>query len=187
MSNSDNLFPAIKRGIEKLIEDQEGNVPSNKLLMLGSMIIVLGSVLFVDALAAHSSHSSHSSHVSHSSHSSSSTSTYTHSNHGSHESHVSHVSHTSHSNTSSHSNSLYSAEGDVQYSAPSAGSVPTVQVRPVVSTAETFVLPDVNQNIEVPSTTPSSGIMQSFAIPATSVSSKIDVDELHVPPETEVM
>lgn len=179
----DNLFPKFMKKIEDLIEDEEGNIPGNKLLMLGTMIIVLGSMLAVDAFAAHSSHSSHSSHRSHSSHSSGSHGN--HSNHGSHESHQSHQSHTSHSNSARHSNSLYSAEGDVTYSAPSVAKIPGIAAPPVAVTEETFVLPEVNQNIELPNSTPTSSIMPAFAAPATSVGTKIDAGEIHKPSGTE--
>lgn len=180
MNNIDNIFPKIKKNIDALIEDEEGNVPGNKLLMLGTMIIVLGSMLTIDAYAAHRSHSSHVSHSSHSSGSHGS-----HSNHGSHESHVSHVSHTSHSNTSSHSNSLYSSEGDVTYSAPSASKVPGIATPPVSVTEDTFKLPEVNQNIELPNGTPTSSIMPAFGVPATSVNSKIDAGDINSPSVTE--
>ena len=65
MNNTDGLFPKLKKNIENLIEDEEGNIPGNKLLMLGTMVIILGNMLAVDAFAAHRSHSSHSSHRSH--------------------------------------------------------------------------------------------------------------------------
>ena len=183
MSNYiDNIFPSIKKSLDALIEDEEGNIPGNKLLLLGTMIIVLGSFLSINAFAKHGSHSSHASHSSHVSGSSHSNSHY---NHGSHDSHVSHQSHTSHSNTAYHSNSSYSSEGDVTYSAPPAYSVPKVSVRPVVTTAETFRLPDVNQNIEVPNSTPTASIMPAFAVPASSAGPKIDVEDIDTPSLTE--
>lgn len=176
----DNLFPKLMKNIGDLIEDEEGNIPGNKLLMLGTMIIVLGNMLTMEAFAAHGSHRSHSSHrsSSHGNHSN-------HSNHGSHDSHVSHQSHTSHSNTSSHSNSLYSAEGDVTYSAPSASKVPGIAAPPVAVTKDTFVLPEVNQNIELPNGTPTSSILPALGVPATSVGTKIDAGEIHSPSVTE--
>lgn len=176
----DNLFPTFEKCIENLIEDEEGNIPGNRLLMLGTMIIVLGSMMSMDVFAKHRSHSSHKSHSSHRSHSSGS-----HGNHGSHVSHQSHQSHTSHSNTSSHSNSVYSAEGDVNYSAPSISTIPGISVPPVAVTDETFVLPEVNQNIELPNTTPTSSIMPVFAVPATTPGIKIDATEINKPSMTE--
>ncbi|MEG1164842.1 MAG: His-Xaa-Ser repeat protein HxsA3 [Oscillospiraceae bacterium] len=191
MNNMDNLFPKFMKKIADLIEDEEGNIPGNKLLMLGTMIIVLGNMLTLDAFAAHGSHQSHSSHSSHSSSSShgsshgSHGSHSNHGNHGSHDSHVSHQSHTSHSNTLSHSNSRYSAEGDVSYSAPFASRVPGIAAPPVAVTKDTFVLPEVNQNIEVPNGTPTSSILPAFGVPATSVGTKIDTGEINSPSATE--
>lgn len=183
MSSKEQLFPQIMRNIENLIEDEEGNIPGNKLLMLGTMVIIMGNMLAVDIFAAHSSHRSHRSHSSH--RSGSHGNHGNHSNHGSHESHVSHQSHTSHSNTSSHSNSLYSAEGDVHYSAPSAAKVPGIEIPPVEATEDAFVLPHVNQNIEMPNGTPTSSIMPSFGVPATSIGTKIDAGDIQSPSGTE--
>ncbi len=176
----DELFPSIKRSLENLIEDEEGNIPGKKLLALGTMIVILGSLMSMDVFAKHRSHSSHSSHSSHRS----GTHGNSHSNHGSHSSHESHQSHTSHSNTSSHSNSRYSAEGDVTYNAPAAAKVPGISAPAVTATAETFKLPDVNQNIEVPNGTPSSSIVPAFAVPASSLGTQIDAGELNNPSPT---
>ena len=189
MNNMDELFPKFQKSIENLIEDEEGNIPGKKLLVLGTMIVVLGSLMQMDVFAGHRSHSSHKSHSSHSSGSSG------HGNHGSHESHASHASHsnthsshashTSHSNTSAHSNSSYSSEGDVSYKAPDAADVPTINTPVVTATADTFKLPDVNQNIELPNGTPASSIMPSLAVPASSVGTKIDAGEIHQPSATD--
>lgn len=202
MNNKDENFPRFQKSIENLIEDEEGNIPGKKLLVLGTLMVVLSSLMSIDAFADHRSHSSHSSHGSHSSHSSGSHGN-SHSNHGSHESHQSHVSstdshsnhsnhashssHTSHSNTSAHSNSSYSAEGDVSYSAPAAIKVPTVSVQPVKITDDTFNLPDVNENVEIPNGTPGSQNMVSLAVPATSVGTKIDAGDIHSPSITDTI
>lgn len=181
MNEMDELFPKIQKSINDLIEDEEGNIPASRLLVLGTLMVILGNLFAVDAFAAHRSHSSHKSHSSHVSSSTGST-YYTHSNHSSHESHQSH---TSHSNSASHSNSLYSAEGDVSYSAPAANSIPAISVQPVQTTSDTFTLPDVNENIELPNGTPASGILPAMAVPASSVSSKIDAGNLHMPSLTD--
>lgn len=89
--NGNELFPKIQRNITSFLLDQEGNIPRNKILTVGSMMILLTVLFAQDAFAKHSSHSSHSSHRSHSSHSSGSGG-----GHSSHESHVSHISHSSH-------------------------------------------------------------------------------------------
>ncbi|NCC45159.1 MAG: zinc transporter 7 [Clostridia bacterium] len=169
---------------ENLIEDEEGNIPGKKLLMLGTMIVILGSLLSTDVFAGHRSHSSHSSHRSHSSHSSGSHGN-SHSNHGSHSSHESHQSHSSHSNTSSHSNSQYSSEGDISYSAPATSRVPGVEDQTISATTDTFKLPAVNQNVAIPNGTPTSSIMPSLAVPASSIDTEIDASELHIPPSTD--
>ena len=214
MNNMDELFPKFQKNIENLIEDEEGNIPGKKLLVLGTMIVVLGSLMSIDVFAGHRSHSSHKSHSSHSSgsgghsnhgshesheshsshtshsdhgsHSNTHTSHGSHTNHGSHSNtHSSHASHTSHSNLASHSNSLYSSEGDVTYNAPATSDVPTIKTPAVTATADTFKLPDVNQNIELPNSTPDSSIMPSLAVPASSVESKIDVGDIHQPSATD--
>ena len=93
---SEKLVPKIKRSIEEFLYEEEGNITRNKILTVGSMMLIMGVLLATEAFAAHSSHKSHSSHSSHKSHSS-------HSSHSSSKSY--HSSHSSHSNThSSHSN-----------------------------------------------------------------------------------
>ena len=211
MNNMDELFPKFQKNIENLIEDEEGNIPGKKLLVLGTMMVVLGSLMSIDVFAGHRSHSSHKSHSSHSSHTSGS-GHYDHLSHQSHASHVSanhlshvshasnpdhgshgshsnahssHASHTSHSNLASHSNSLYSSEGDVTYNAPATSDVPTIKTPAVTATADTFKLPDVNQNIEFPNSTPASSIMPSLAVPASSVEAKIDTGDIHQPSATD--
>lgn len=83
-------FPEIKKSIQNYLYEEEGNITRNKLLMVGSLAVVMSVLFALDAEAGHRSHSSHSSHRS--------------SSHGSgHESHVSHQSHQSGSGHSSHS------------------------------------------------------------------------------------
>ena len=38
MNKKDELFPRFQKGIENLIEDEEGNIPGRKLLVLGTMM-----------------------------------------------------------------------------------------------------------------------------------------------------
>lgn len=173
----DELFPKFQKNIENLIEDQEGNIPGNKLLMLGTMVIILGSILSAEVHAAHRSHSSHKSHSSHGSGASD------HSSHGSHTSHGSHESHVSHSNTASHSNS--NMEG-VASRVPIASDVTRITPPATIPTEE-FHLPDINQNIEMPNGTPNSGIIPTLAIPASSVDAKIEIDKINMPLETETI
>lgn len=104
----DSIFPHIKKSIENFVKEEDGNIPRNKILTIGSMMLVLSLLLAGDAFAGHSSHSSHKSHSSHSSHKSHSNSGhYSHSSHASHSSHVSSSSHSSHS-SSTHSNTSHS-------------------------------------------------------------------------------
>ena len=84
MINMKDLFPKIKNDLVNLIEDEEGNVPGKKLLALGTMVVILGSIMTMNFTG----HSSHKSHSSHSSSSGLSGSSY----HGSHSSHSSHSS-----------------------------------------------------------------------------------------------
>lgn len=189
--NMDDLFPTVKKNIASLIEDQEGNVPGNKLLTLGTVVVILGSIIAVDALAAHRSHYSHRSHSSHrsgSTHSSHSShdSHSSHENHSNHGSHSSHSSHTSHSNTASHSNSLYSSEGDVKYG-PSSSSVPGVEVPAINNTAKVFQLPTVNQHIETPNSTPYSGFVPEMSVPTTTPNTQIDAGNLKEPSLTKTV
>lgn len=86
-------FPEIKKSIQNYLYEEEGNITRNKLLMVGSLAVIMSVLFALDAEAGHRSHSSHSSHRS-SSHGS---------GHGSHVSHQSHQSHQSGSGHSSHS------------------------------------------------------------------------------------
>lgn len=100
----EHLFLEIKKSIEDFIYEEEGNITRNKVIAMGTMMLILSLMMYDEVFAAHRSHSSHSSHASHSSGSGGGI-------HGSHESHVSHSSHVSssgHSSHGSHSNSTYS-------------------------------------------------------------------------------
>ena len=81
-------FPEIKKSIQNYLYEEEGNITRNKLLMVGSLAVVMSVLFALDAEAGHRSHSSHSS---------------------GHESHVSHQSHQSGSGHSSHSSSSHSS------------------------------------------------------------------------------
>ena len=106
----ESLFPKIKKSVTDLIHDEEGNIPRSKLVMIGSTIMLMGMMMGIDTLAAHSSHRSHSSHYSHAS-------TSYHRSHVSHSSHTSgyhgshdntHSSHASHDNTHASHNNTHS-------------------------------------------------------------------------------
>lgn len=146
---NDKLFPTIKKSIEDLINDEEGNIPRGKLLMLGSTIMLMSMIMGIDAYAAHSSHKSHSSHSSHSSTSyhrshvshTSHRSGYDHSSHGSHNNtHSSHASHTStpqHINPNNGSGHISNAGGSI----PETSEIPVPQ-KPLVNDFVTKV-PDI--------------------------------------------
>lgn len=193
----DDLFPKIKKSVETLIEDEEGNIPGKKLLLLGTMVLVLGNLLSIDALAGHTSHRSHvshsshssgsggyhESHVSHQSHQShvsgsghSSHSSY-HSSHASHSNHNNHASHTSHSNTVAHSNSKYTVEGDVQY-APAASSIPSVSVEPKANMIEAL---NIETNASIPAnSTPATMMAPNLPTSLASVAGA-KYEELDIP------
>lgn len=59
------LFPHIQKSVDAFLYDEEGNIPVNKVLTIGSMLLVLGYLLNQESFAAHYSHRSHSSHSSH--------------------------------------------------------------------------------------------------------------------------
>lgn len=149
MKENNLKFPKIDKALTDFLNDEDGNIARNKLVSIGSLILLM-SIFYSDTVFAHGSHVSHSSHSSHESHSSTSyirdhTNHSSHSNHGSHTnhgSHSSHNSHTSHSNTSSHSNSLYSEEGDVKYG-PKISEIPEVSISPIAN----------NEIIDIPDTT----------------------------------
>ena len=139
------IVPKIKRSIEDFLYEEEGNITRNKILSVGSMVIIMGVLLATDAFAGHSSHRSHSSHKSHSSHSS-------HKSHSSHSSgsyHSSHGSHSSHSNT----HSSHGSHSNVTTTAPavelpsmkniSLKTVPETVALGLADNIETsFILPD---------------------------------------------
>jgi len=66
----ESKFPEIKKSLGDFLYDEEGNISRNKIITVGSLILILSMVYGMDAFASHSSHSSHESHSSHSSHSS---------------------------------------------------------------------------------------------------------------------
>ena len=118
-------FPEIQKSIQKSIQnylyEEEGNITRNKLLMVGSLAVVMSVLFAMDASAAHGSHSSHSSHSS--------------------SSHASHTSHQSHTSSTTHSSSgvLYSNVPTPQqtYDTPALPLVPqpAVSAPPVSSAA----------------------------------------------------
>ena len=172
------IFPSIKRSLENLIEDEEGNIPAGKLLTIGTMVVLLANILSIEGFAAHGSHSSHSSHESHSS-----TSYIRH--HTNHGSHSDHGSHTSHSNTASHSNSNYSAAGDYTTpTAPAASSIPTVDVSPYVLSADELSIPDLNPSTAATEATPATAVIPSLAVPLPTPQTDLPEANMETAPDT---
>ncbi|CUP20552.1 Uncharacterised protein [Catenibacterium mitsuokai] len=183
------MFPKFKKNISDLIEDEEGNIPGNKLLMLGTMIVVLGSMMQMDAVQA-----VHGSHKSHASHQSGSSGSHGNANHSSHRSHSSHSSHSNHSNHASHSNGTsgtYTGSGSFaggsssNSDASAAASVPTIKSAPATANADTFKLAGINQTIQLPNGTPASSAIPTLAVPTSSSAAQVDAQIRHQPSATE--
>lgn len=189
MNNVEEMFPKFKKNISDLIEDEEGNIPGNKLLMLGTMIVVLGSMMQMDAVQA-----VHGSHKSHASHQSGSSGSHGNANHSSHRSHSSHSSHSNHSNHASHSNGTsgtYTGSGSFaggsssNSDASAAASVPTIKSAPATANADTFKLAGINQTIQLPNGTPASSVIPTLAVPTSSSAAQVDAQIRHQPSATE--
>ena len=69
----DPLFPTIKKSLDDFIYDEEGNITRNKIVTIGTLVMIMSLLMYDEIFAGHRSHSSHGSHSSN-----------THSNHGSH-------------------------------------------------------------------------------------------------------
>ena len=173
---ADSFFPKVKKSITDFLYEEEGNIPRNKLLTLGSMILLL-SILYADeAFAGHRSHSSHSSHGSHgsSSHGSS------HGSHSSHESHSSHqsVSHSSHGSVAAptHNSSTIITNPPTSRVTPKPTAKPTATPKPTVkptATPKPTVKPTAtphltslpNNNAAMPTTVPISAGFSDIPMP----------------------
>ena len=131
-------FPEIQKSIQNYLYEEEGNITRNKLLMVGSLAVIMSVLFALDASAGHSSHRSHSSHSSHSS----GTQSYDHASHSSHQSHVSHTSSTTHS---SHASSTHSsaAHSNVSASTPAPAPAPTPVYPDVLTPQQTYDMPDL--------------------------------------------
>ena len=173
---ADSFFPKVKKSITDFLYEEEGNIPRNKLLTLGSMILLL-SILYADeAFAGHRSHSSHSSHGSHgsSSHGSS------HGSHSSHESHSSHqsVSHSSHGSVAAptHNSSTIITNPPTSRVTPKPTAKPTATPKPTVKptatpkptvklTATPHLTSLPNNNAAMPTTVPTSAGFSDIPMP----------------------
>ena len=144
----EEIIPQVRNSIEQFLYEEEGKITRNKVLTVGSMMLIMGLLFATDVFADHSSHSSHSSHKSHSSHGSGSSG----GGHGSHESHVSHGSHQSHSSGDGHSSHSSGTSA--------SGSNIARDLNLDVSTPET-VTPDVDFSASAPA----SDAMAGGAVP----------------------
>lgn len=166
MDNEKIKFPKVSKSIEDFILDEDGNITRNRLVAIGTMIVLMSLLTGLEVLAKHGSHRSHSSHESHSStaYIRNHTNHASHSDHYSHSSHASHSSHTSHSNTASHSNSIYSAEGDVAYG-PAVSDIPGVNVpqsneQLVINNGMVMAIPTVPAAPQMPATSTAQDIKE---------------------------
>ena len=143
-------FPEIKKSIQNYLYEEEGNITRNKLLMVGSLAVVMSVLFALDAEAGHRSHSSHSSHRS--------------SSHGSgHGSHVSHPSHQSGSGHSSHGSSHGSHSSGSHSSGSTAHSSAAHNNTSAAATTPTYpevLIPQQTHD------TPAMGTLPVPAIPA---------------------
>lgn len=163
-------FEKLHDSITQFLFEEEGNITRNKVLVMGSMMILMGIIFVQEAFAGHSSHRSHSSHSSHKSHSSG------RGGHSSHSSHVSHTSHTSSSTHSSHSSTTHSnAAPHSNVATPHSNAAPHSNVAPPPPPHSNIVLPDIS-SIPVPETptalpilsTPMSGT-SGFSLPRSGI------------------
>ena len=61
-------FPKVSKSIADYLYEEEGNISREKVLFIGSLMIIVGAMLRpINAFAGHASHSSHASHASHAS------------------------------------------------------------------------------------------------------------------------
>ena len=123
-------FPEIQKSIQNYLYEEEGNITRNKLLMVGSLAVVMSVLFALDASAGHSSHRSHSS----SSHSS---------GHQSHASHTSSTTHSSHASSTHSSHGSSATHSNVSASTPASASAPTPVYPDVLTPQQTYDTPDL--------------------------------------------
>lgn len=132
-------FPEIQKSIQNYLYEEEGNITRNKLLMVGSLAVLMSVLFALDASAGHSSHRSHSSHSSHSSGSHSSG----HSSHTSHQSHTSSTTHSSHASSTHSSHGSSAAHSNVSTSTPAPAPAPTPVYPDALTPQQTYDTPDL--------------------------------------------
>ena len=149
--NNNEFFPEFKKGLEDFITEEEGNISRAKVLMIGSIMVVVSALAFGDiAYAKHRSHSSHSSHSSHRSGS------------GGHESHVSHQSHQSHQSgsggnyygTTPGSSTIPSYDGSTAAGGITGGTLPNGTVQSGTGTSAAVPPVEIPADLPVPQIPP---------------------------------
>ena len=100
-----SLFPHIQHAIKDFMFEEEANIPRNKVLTIGAMMLVLNFLLIEHGFAKHKSHTSHTVHGSHTTHGSHTD----HSSHGSHTTHSTHTTHVTHSDHATHATHMMSS------------------------------------------------------------------------------
>lgn len=131
------IFPHLEHSINDFLYDEEGNIPRNKVLAVGSMLIILGILLADDAFAAHRSHRSHRSHSSH------------RSSNGGHGSHTSHTSHGSAQTHNSHSSSTTRVIPETTPHSNHANHVTHNNVPPKLSEVDALKAPNTEPGAEL--------------------------------------
>ena len=52
-----DFFPKLERSLEDFLYEEEGNITRNKMVMVGSLVLVLSLLMYDEVFAGHRSHS----------------------------------------------------------------------------------------------------------------------------------
>ena len=137
-----SLFPQISKSINDFLLEEEGSISRNKVLVVGSLMLVMSVIMAPTVYAKHSSHRSHSSQRSHSSGSGG-----YHSSHSSHSSsyHSSHSSHSSYAHNS-HSSAAHSNTSNAVNTTATHNNTSTIAT-PTFAAPELYDLSAVNNKL----------------------------------------
>ena len=53
------LFPSLMKSLDDFLYEEEGNITRNKVVAMGTMVLVLSLLMMDEVFAGHRSHSSH--------------------------------------------------------------------------------------------------------------------------------
>ena len=67
---------------------------------------------------------------------------------------------------------------------PSASEIPGVEKIAEIP-KEALKLPDINEHIEVPNSTPTSQFVPVLSVPTTSTTTEMDIEEINIPSDTD--